>query len=150
MPLAGKVSGVTVLLIELGDGRCLFLETIGVAGNDDDRQRRTDRDTPGYERCAARGAAGLAVPIGEHGTFLGEAINVRRRVAECRSTEVGTEIAPSGVVAHQHDDVGLFFCCAAEGVAATVIAANETIRLSRNLLVVLMLQPSFGWDLAGR
>jgi hypothetical protein len=40
--------------------------------------------------------------------------------------------------------LGSFFCCAAEGVAATVIAANETIKLSRNLLIRLMLHPPVG------
>ena len=111
MPLAGKVRRVAVLLIELGDGRCLFLEAIGVAGNDDNRHRRTDRDTPGHERCAARGAAGLAVPIGEHGTFLGEAINVRRRVAEAAPPRGPKSAHPASSHINM-TTLGRFFCCA--------------------------------------
>lgn len=49
VPLAGEVSGIAVLLVELGDGRRLFPEAVRVAGNDNDRQRRADRDAPGHE-----------------------------------------------------------------------------------------------------
>jgi hypothetical protein len=44
MRLAGKISGIAVLLVELGNGWRLFLEAVRVAGNDDDRQRRADRN----------------------------------------------------------------------------------------------------------
>jgi len=36
VPLAGEVSGIAVLLVELGNGRRLFPEAVRVAGNDDD------------------------------------------------------------------------------------------------------------------
>ena len=108
MPLAGEVRLVPVLLVELGDGRRLFPEPVLVAGNNHDRKRRADRDAPGHERGAARGAAGLAVPAREHRAFLGKAIEVRRRVPERLAAEVGPQIRPPRVVTHQHDDVGLF------------------------------------------
>ena len=60
----------------------------------------------GHERGPPRGAARLAIPVGENGTLLGDAIDVRGRMAEVRATTIAPEVTPTGVVGHQHDDVG--------------------------------------------
>jgi hypothetical protein len=49
----------------------------------------------------------LAVPAGENGALLGDTIYVRCGMAEARaSSRIATEIIPTGVIGHQHDDVG--------------------------------------------
>ena len=107
-------SPVIVLLEEFCDRRRLLPEAIQVAGNGDDRQRRADRDAPGYERGAARRAACLAVPAGEERAFFGDTVDVRGRMARGRSaSRISAEIVPAGVIGHQHDNVGLFsWACA--------------------------------------
>ena len=111
MPFAGEVGLIAVLPVELGDGRRLRPKAVRVAGNDHDRQCCADRDAPGHERGAARRATGLAVPAREHCAFPGHAIDVRRGMPERRASEVHTVVAPAHVVAHEHDDVGLFVLC---------------------------------------
>jgi hypothetical protein len=64
-----------------------------------DRRGRADRQPSGQARDAARGAARLAVPVGEDGAFFGEAIYVRRRMGEARAAaRIAAEIVPAGVV----------------------------------------------------
>ena len=106
MPLAREVGGVAVLLKEFGDRRRFLAEIVLVARSDNDRERRADGDAPGDERGAARGATRLAVPVRERGALLGHAIDVRRGMAERCASAVSAEIAPTGIVGHQHDDVG--------------------------------------------
>ena len=61
----------------------------------------------GHERSAARGATRLAIPVREHRALCGDAVDVRRWVAEGLAAAWHvTEIAPAGVVRHEHDDVG--------------------------------------------
>jgi hypothetical protein len=48
---------------------------------------------------------GEAIPTGEYSAFLGDLINVRGRMAEVRAATVAPEVAPAGVVGHEHDDV---------------------------------------------
>src|SRR4029077_6967711 len=98
---------VAVFLEEFGDRRRLLPEAVFVSRGNYDRERRTDRDAPGHERGAAGGAARLAVPAGEDGSLLGYAIDIRCRMAEAgASARIATEIIPSSVVGHKHDDVG--------------------------------------------
>ena len=111
MPLAREVGGVAVLLEEFGDGRRFLAEIVLVAGGDHDGERRADRDAAGDEGGAARRTARLAVPIGERRALLGHAVDVRRGMAESRSSTVSAEIAPAGIIGHQHDDVGPLVLC---------------------------------------
>ena len=107
MPFAGEVRRVAVLLEELGDRRRLLAQAVFVARRHHDRQRGADRNASGHERGAAGGATRLAVPVGENGAFLGDPIDVRRRMTEARAaSRIATEIIPTGIVGHQHDDVG--------------------------------------------
>ena len=91
MPLAGKIGRVAVLLEEFGDRRRLLREVVLVTRGDHDGERRTDWNAPGHERGAASCATRLAVPAGEDGAFLGDAIDVRCRMAEARAS---SRIAP--------------------------------------------------------
>src|SRR5260221_13930842 len=110
MPFAREVCRVAVLLEEFGDRRCLLPKAVFIARGHYDRERRADRNTPGHEGGAPGGAARLAVPVRESGTLLGDAIDVRCRMAEARaSSRIAAEIIPTGVVGHQHDDVGFLF-----------------------------------------
>ena len=107
MPFAGEVRRVAVLLKELGDRRRLLAQGVFVARRHHDRQGGADRNASGHERGTAGGATRLAIPVGENGALLGDAIDIRCRMAEARaSSRIATEIIPTGVVGHQHDDVG--------------------------------------------
>ena len=106
MPLARKVGRVAVLLKKLGYGRRLLFERILIARSDHDRERRTDRNTSGYKRGAARRAACLTVPVRERRAFLGDPVDVWCWMAERGATPaIGAEIVPSSVIRHQHDDI---------------------------------------------
>jgi hypothetical protein len=107
MPLAREVRAIAVLLEELGDRRRGFRQAVLIARHHHHRERRTDGYTPGHERGAAGGTTRLTIPTREHGSFLGDAIDVRGRMAEVRAPTIGTKIVPAGVVGHQHDNVGL-------------------------------------------
>ena len=109
VPLAGKIGRIAVLLEELGNRRRFLAQVVRVARRDDDRQRRADRDPPRHERGASGRATRLAVPVGEGRAFLGDPVDVRRRMAErLAAAGIGAEIVPAGVVRHQHDDVRPF------------------------------------------
>ena len=108
MPLAREVGAISVLLEELGDRRGGLGQAVFVARHNHHREGRTDGDAPGYKRGTAGGAARLTIPTREQGSFLGDAIDVRGRMAEIRAPAIGTEIIPAGVIRHQHDDVGTF------------------------------------------
>ena len=105
MPLAREVRAIAVLLEELGDRRRGLRQAVLIAGHNHHREGRTDGDAPGYERGAAGGTTRLTIPTREHGSFLGDAIDVRGRMAKVRAPAIGSEIVPAGVVRHQHDDV---------------------------------------------
>src|SRR5262249_32215854 len=77
MPLAGEIGRVTVVPEEFSDGRGLLAKEVLVAGGNDDGERRADRNAPGHERGAARRAARLTVPGGEHRALAGEAVDAR-------------------------------------------------------------------------
>ena len=106
MPLAREIRAIAVLLEELGDRRRGLRQAVLVARHNHHREGRTDGDAPGHERGAAGGTTRLTIPTREHGSFLGDAIDVRGRMAEVRAPTIGPEIVPAGIVGHQHDDVG--------------------------------------------
>src|SRR6476620_5405220 len=108
MPLAREVGLVAILLEELGDRRRFLLKAVLVTWGDHNRQGRADRNASDDKRGTTRRAARLTIPTGERHTFLGDAINVGGRVAKRPAAScVGAEITPTGVVCHEHDDVGL-------------------------------------------
>ena len=77
---------------------------------------RTDGDAPGHERGAASGATCLTIPTCEHGPFLGDAIDVRGRMAEVRAAAIGPEIVPACVVVISMTMFGRFSCAEASVV----------------------------------
>src|SRR5208337_4470571 len=128
MPLTGEVRRVAVFLEKFGDRRRLLPDVVLVTRGNYDRERRADRNTPGHERGAAGGATRLAVPAGENGALLGDAIDIWCGMAEARaSSRIAAEIIPTGVIGHQHDDVG-FLVLRLQGSAC----ADERSRSCQN------------------
>src|SRR5215831_188895 len=69
-------------------------------------QPRANRRLAGDERSAARRAALLRIPVGEHGAFARYAVDVRRAVAH-HALVVGADVVPADVVTPDDEDVGL-------------------------------------------
>jgi hypothetical protein len=69
----------------------------------------------------------LAIPTGEHGAFLRDAIDVRGRMAEIRATTIGPEIIPAGVIGHQYDNIGLLVLSLCRINAASVVSIDPPI-----------------------
>ena len=111
VPFSGEVGRVAVLLKEFRNRRGFLLQSVRIARSDHDRESRANWNASGHERSAARSATRLAIPICERRALRGDAVNVRGRVAEgLAAASYVTEVAPAGVVCHQHDDVGSLLC----------------------------------------
>jgi hypothetical protein len=67
-------------------------------------------DLPVTKAAAAAGAALLAVPVGEQGAFLGDAVDVRGAVAH-HALVVGADVPVADVIAPDDEDVGLAGLC---------------------------------------
>jgi hypothetical protein len=78
----------------------------GRAGQADLGQAGADRRLAGDEGGAARGAALLAVPVGEERAFRGDAVDVGRAVAH-HAVVVGADVELADVVAPDDEDVRL-------------------------------------------
>ena len=61
------------------------------------------------ERGTAGGTALLAIPVGEHRTFFGDAVDVRGAVPH-DAVIVGADVEPADVIAPDDQDVRLFRC----------------------------------------
>ncbi len=81
MVLAELAGGVAERLHDIGDARIVRPEPELGARQADLRQAGADRRLPGNEGGAAGGAALLAIPVGEHRAFFGDAVDVGRPVA---------------------------------------------------------------------
>ena len=81
MVLAELAGGVALVLQQLRDGHESSVHADRRAGNADFRQAGAIDALPGDEGRAARRAGLLAVAIGEHHAFLGDAVDVGRLVA---------------------------------------------------------------------
>src|SRR6185312_17233348 len=68
----------------------------------------------GDEGSASGGAALLAVPVGKHGAFTTDAVDVGRAIAH-DSQIVGADIEPADVIAHDEENVGLAPACRGHG-----------------------------------
>ena len=106
MVLAELAGGVAERLEQLGDGRILGAETEIGARQPDLRQPGAKHALAGDEGRAARGAALLAVIIGEDHAFVGDAVDVRRAIAH-QALGVGADIALADIVAPDDEDVRL-------------------------------------------
>src|SRR5580765_6467427 len=70
------------------------------------RESGTDRRLPRDEGCPSGCAALLAIPIGEEGTFLGDAVDVWRAIPHDPKI-IGAHVEPTDVVGHDHKDIRL-------------------------------------------
>ena len=107
--LAELTRHVAVLLEQPGDGRVFLLHAFRRAGQSDLGQTGAHRRLAGDECGAAGGAALLAVPVGEHRAFVGDAVDVRRLVAH-HAHVVGADVELADVVTPDNQDVGFVLC----------------------------------------
>ena len=91
---------------QFGYRRVFLLQSLRRAGQADLGQAGADGRLPGDECRAAGGAALLAVPVGEQGALLGDAVDVRRPVAH-HPHVVGADVENSDVVAPDDENVWL-------------------------------------------
>ena len=97
---------VTPRLEQLGDRHVAGLEAFLRTRQPHLEHAGAEADLPGDEGRAAGGAALLPIPVGEQGSFPGNAVNVRRLVAH-HALVVGTDVPVTDVVAPDDEDVGL-------------------------------------------
>ena len=90
---------------QLGKCHVLGLKPLFGAGQTDLEQASAKTDLAGNECCASRGAALLAVPVGEERAFLGNAVDVGSLVAH-HPLVVSADIPKADVVAPDDEDVG--------------------------------------------
>ena len=102
--LAELAGDVTQGLEKVGDRRILGLQTEVGAGQAYLGEAGADGRLAGDERGPARGATLLSVPVGEHRTFLSEAIDVGSTVSH-DAVVVGADIEPADVVAPDDENV---------------------------------------------
>ena len=96
--LAELAGGVAEVLQDLRDRRVLGFEAQRRAGHADLGEAGADRLLAGDEGGTAGGAALLAVEVGEHRAFPGDAVDVGRPVAH-DAVVVAADIEPADVVA---------------------------------------------------
>ena len=102
-----KLAGdVPERLEQLGNGNIFLLQTFRCARQADLGESSADGRLAGDERGAARGAALLAVPIGEQHTFLRDTVDVRGLVTH-HALVVGADVEDANVIAPDDEDVGL-------------------------------------------
>ena len=92
---------------ERGDRRVFLLHALRGAGEADLREPRADWRLAGDERRATRGAALLAIPVGEERPLTGNAVDVRRLVAH-HAMVVRTHVELADVIAPDDENVRLF------------------------------------------
>ncbi len=107
--LAELASHVALRFQELRDGRVFLLQALRRAGQADLGQPGPEGHLTGEESRAPGGTALLTVVVGEHRTFVGDAIDVRRRVAD-HAAAIGTHVEDADIVAENDQDVGLLGC----------------------------------------
>ncbi len=106
MVLAELAGDVAERLQDVGDGRVFRLQAQIGAGQPDLGQAGADGRLTGDERGPTGGAALLAVPVGEHRAFLGDAIDVGRAISH-DAVVVRADIEPADVVAPDDENVRL-------------------------------------------
>src|SRR5947207_10818347 len=110
MPLSGVVRAIPVLLKEFGDSWHFLANMVRVARSDHRRESGADRDPPGDERGATRGATRLAIPIREARTLCCQPVEIRCRCTARNAATIAAEVAPADVVGHDNDNVRFLAC----------------------------------------
>ena len=106
MVLAELAGRVTQRLEQLGDRRVLLLQADVHAGHPDLAHAGAVHALPGDERRPARGAALLAVGIGEKHSLVGDPVDVGREVAH-HAAAVAAQVRDADVVAPDDENVRL-------------------------------------------
>ena len=106
MVLAELAGVVAEIQEELGEHRRAGLQIARAAGQLRHDHAGPERLHAGDEGVAPGGAALLGVIVGEHRTFLAEAVDVGR-LADHQATMVDRRLHPADVVTHDEQDVGL-------------------------------------------
>ena len=112
---------VALVLEQFGDRHVTCLQPFLRAGQADLQHARPEARLAGDETGAAGRAALLAVPVGEQGAFLGDAVDIGRPVAHLAEV-VRADVPVADVVAPENQDVWFLrshharpFVCAARG-----------------------------------
>ena len=125
-----ELAGAVALVLQKGGNRNDLVAHADRCGRDSHfRQTGAHDALTGDERRAARRAGLLAVAVGEHHAFLGEAIDVGCLVPH-QAARVATQIRDADIVAPYHQDIGLFCLCHSIFPSSFVSS-----RLERNVLV---------------
>ena len=106
MVLAELRGHVALRLEQLGDRHVTRLQAFFGARQADLEVAGAESALPGDEGRASRGAALLAVPVGEERAFFGDAVDVGGLVAH-HAVVVGADVPVADVVAPDHQDVRL-------------------------------------------
>ena len=106
--LAKLRRGIALRLEELRQRDIARLQTFLSAGQPHLEHSRAETTLSGDEARAPRGAALLAIPVGEKRALLGDAVDVRRLVAH-HALVVGADVPVSDVIAPDDDNVGFLF-----------------------------------------
>ena len=104
--LAELPGHVALRLQELSDGRVFLLQSLRRAGQTDLRHAGPEGNLAGDERRTPGRTTLLAVVVAEDRPLGGDAIDVRRGVAD-HAAAIGTHIKDANVVAEDHQDVRL-------------------------------------------
>ncbi len=107
--LAELAADVALRFEQFGDGRIFGLQAEFRSGQADLGQAGANRRLAGDERGAAGGTALLAIPVGEHRAFFGDAVDVRGPIPH-DAVVVGADVEPADVIAPDDQDVRLFRC----------------------------------------
>src|SRR5262245_58234096 len=105
MVLADLSGGITERLESFGNAHVLGAQADVGTGKSNLGETGADRRLSS-DKCGASGSATLlAIPVGEHRAFPGDAVDVRRTVTHDPMI-VGADIEPTDVVGHDHENVG--------------------------------------------
>ena len=108
--LAELTGGVAQRLQQLGDGGIFVLQADIGSRHPHLAQAGAEDALAGDEGRTPRGAALLAVTIGEHDSFVGDAVDIRRLVAH-HAVAVGADVPHADVIAPDDQNVRFLFCC---------------------------------------
>jgi len=97
-------SGISKGFQRLSNGDVARLKSDERAGNSYLGQASALRRLPGNERRAASGAAIFRVVVREHHSFLGDAVDVRRLVAD-HAKGIGADVGLADIVTHYDEEV---------------------------------------------
>ena len=124
---------------KFGKRRVLVRQALFRRRQADLEQAGADRALAGDEGGAAGGAGLLAVVVGEHRAFFGDAVDIGRAVAH-HAAVVGADVPLADVVAHDDQDVrllGLGLSAPAAPTSASVAKAEAATQFFKLNVILL-------------